>query len=135
MSSYRSALLCVVVGLTLSEPAIADDCETWVFRGPGPSWYRDDGDFSSCSVIESGPSGSCENGQSLCFGYGGCFLAGTLITTPQGPVSIESMNVGDLVLTLDPEGRPVARVYNIEVEGQHTFFAQGTLVHNKFGIE
>jgi Ca2+-binding RTX toxin-like protein len=36
-----------------------------------------------------------------------CFTAGTLITTPRGPVPVEALEVGDLVLTRDNGARPV----------------------------
>lgn len=36
-----------------------------------------------------------------------CFAAGTRITTPRGPVAVETLAVGDLVMTLDHGPRPV----------------------------
>ncbi|MCJ1900971.1 MULTISPECIES: Hint domain-containing protein [Paracoccus] len=36
-----------------------------------------------------------------------CFTAGTLIDTPQGPVPVESLSVGDLVLTADHGPQPI----------------------------
>ncbi|MEL7116799.1 MAG: Hint domain-containing protein [Pseudomonadota bacterium] len=37
-----------------------------------------------------------------------CFLAGTLIDTPDGPVPVETLKEGDLVLTVDGRATPVA---------------------------
>ncbi|MDO5632512.1 MAG: Hint domain-containing protein [Paracoccus sp. (in: a-proteobacteria)] len=36
-----------------------------------------------------------------------CFTAGVMIDTPQGPVRVESLNVGDLVLTRDHGAQPL----------------------------
>ena len=131
-------------------------------------------------------------------GGGGCFVAGTMISTPDGMQPIETLQKGDIVLARNALGvvteQPVtrtyrtlarsfleingsirvtddhpflmagtwtdagklgvgdrlkssrggsvdvvsvrtvnrgARVYNIEVANDHTFFADGILVHNK----
>lgn len=37
----------------------------------------------------------------------GCFLAGTTVETPDGPVVIEELEVGDKVIGADDEGRTV----------------------------
>lgn len=39
--------------------------------------------------------------------YTPCFLAGTLITTPSGPVAVERLEIGDLVQTADGRSVPV----------------------------
>jgi hypothetical protein len=39
-----------------------------------------------------------------------CFVAGTLIRRPEGEVAVETLQVGDLVLTSSGEARPVKRI-------------------------
>ncbi len=149
--------------------------------------------WASCvpdpTICDHGPE--CNTGS-------GCFLGGTRIATPGGDVPIESLEVGDEVLSKSSNGEPLyarvtktyrtievgyfvinggisvtathpirvgerwvvvedlrigdeivgpdgativvesmdeihygVRVYNIEVDGTHTFFADGLLVHNK----
>ena len=38
-----------------------------------------------------------------------CFVAGTLIRRPEGEVAVETLQVGDLVLTSSGDARPVGR--------------------------
>lgn len=42
---------------------------------------------------------------------GGCFIAGTLISTPKGPVPIEDVKLGDVVWSFDPENLEVTEKY------------------------
>ncbi len=44
---------------------------------------------------------------------GGCFLAGTQVMTPTGSKSIESMNIGDQVISFDGNRLTVSKVENI----------------------
>ncbi len=46
-----------------------------------------------------------------------CFLAGTLIDTPEGPRAVEDLRVGDLVLTLDNGPQPVRWIGRSQVDG------------------
>lgn len=159
----------------------------------GGCYTARDGGFSPCLP---NTNGTCTLGPAC--GIGGCFVAGTVVETQDGPVPIEAIEIGDEVLSLDDEGQRVfatvtrtyrtlgdeyllingsmrvtpthpfwvdgvwviagdlkagnelagvdgspmlvdsiesvkfgVRVYNIEVEGTHTFFVDGVLVHNK----
>ena len=44
----------------------------------------------------------------LGYGEAPCFLPGTQIATPKGEVAVEKLTVGDIVLTLRGEGRPIS---------------------------
>lgn len=46
-----------------------------------------------------------------------CFLAGTLIDTPDGPRAVQDLRVGDLVLTLDNGPQPVRWIGRSQVDG------------------
>ncbi|MCB8877236.1 Hint domain-containing protein [Acidisoma silvae] len=49
-----------------------------------------------------------------------CFAGGTRLRTPQGDVAVESLTVGDLVLTLDGEARPVTWIGSRRIDcGRH----------------
>ena len=39
-----------------------------------------------------------------------CYVAGTLIDTPQGPVAVENLRAGDLVITVDASPQPLVWV-------------------------
>ncbi|WP_223191409.1 Hint domain-containing protein [Paracoccus thiocyanatus] len=52
-----------------------------------------------------------------------CFTAGTLIDTPHGPVPVESLSVGDLVLTADHGPQPVRWI------GRRRFSAERLAAH------
>ena len=43
-------------------------------------------------------------------GGGGCFAAGTKISTPNGSVDIENIKVGDEVLSFDDSGK-ISRIF------------------------
>jgi hypothetical protein len=74
-------------------------------------------------------------------------INGTLEVTSEHPfwmngswVNAEDIKVGDRILDWNNEKIPVesiertvrgVRVYNIEVDGTHTFYVEGVLVHNK----
>jgi len=45
---------------------------------------------------------SCSDGSDGC-GANTCIARGTLVATPDGPVPVESLRIGDLVVTIDPE--------------------------------
>ncbi|MDF3853754.1 Hint domain-containing protein [Paracoccus sp. P2] len=53
-----------------------------------------------------------------------CFTAGTLIDTPDGPVPVESLSVGDLVLTADHGPQPVRWI------GRRRFAADRLAAHD-----
>ncbi|WP_245845155.1 Hint domain-containing protein [Pseudothioclava arenosa] len=50
-----------------------------------------------------------------------CFVAGTLIDTPQGPRLIESLRVGDLVTTLDNGAQPIRWIGTRHVAAEGRF--------------
>ncbi len=50
-----------------------------------------------------------------------CFVAGTLIDTPNGPVRVENLRPGDLVLTLDNGVQPIRWVGSREIEAKDNF--------------
>src|SRR3989338_710693 len=56
-------------------------------------------------------------------GGGGCFLEGTWIDTPQGPVPIESLLVGDTVLGFDQNGAQWVQVQNVFSVERDAFFS------------
>lgn len=58
----------------------------WLTNTPQTGWTR---------AVDDGPS------------FVVCFLAGTMVATPTGEAAIETLNVGDLVLTADGTARPV----------------------------
>lgn len=69
-----------------------------------------------CSLTcDSQCSESCSTS---CFGRCGnaCFSAGTLIETINGPIPIEEIKVGDLVLTQSGEYKPVYRIFKRKPE-------------------
>lgn len=45
-----------------------------------------------------------------------CFSAGTLIATPEGEVAVETLAVGDLVLTLDHGAQPIRWIGGAEID-------------------
>ncbi|MCL3882869.1 choice-of-anchor L domain-containing protein [Marivita sp. GX14005] len=63
-----------------------------------------------------------------------CFVAGTLIDTPRGPVAVETLRPGDLVLTLDDGAMPVrwAGARETVAEGR---FAPILISAGSFGAE
>ena len=50
-----------------------------------------------------------------------CFVAGTLIDTPKGPVRVEDLRPGDLVLTLDRGAQPVRWAGSRAIEARGNF--------------
>lgn len=54
-----------------------------------------------------------------------CFLAGTLIATPDGPRPVETLQPGDLVLT--PEGAEPVRFLGVNRRGQKSMRAMGRM--------
>lgn len=76
-----------------------------------------------------------------CGGGSGCFLPGTTVRTATGERSIETLQPGDLVLSMTPDGKeqfvPVVRKYkvlrigyylindSVAVTGDHPFFCDG----------
>lgn len=98
-----------LLGLLVLLMVCATPCSACYFCSLGGSCYQclnepevDGG--TSCTV-------SCESCtvSGLCYsevGGGGCFLAGTLLATPLGAVAIETIKVGDLLLSQDETGQP-----------------------------
>lgn len=109
----------------------------------------DQGTYSTCLYLQTTGYDDCSqqtatscNLRHPCGGGGGgCFLAGTKVSTPNGQRSIESIRVGDLVLARDSMGRvvsrPVTRTYrslvrsylrvngSLQVTADHPFLASG----------
>lgn len=60
-----------------------------------------------------------------------CFVAGTLIATPQGDRAVETLKPGDMVRTLDHGDRPLRWIGQRQVEGQGALapigFARGAI--------
>jgi hypothetical protein len=83
---------------------------TAILVGAGENFGNDiDG-----NSIQRGPDGSSVfvNNETPTPGtFNVCFTAGTLVETPQGPVAIETLRIGDLVLTGDHGARPVAWIW------------------------
>lgn len=50
-----------------------------------------------------------------------CFVAGTLIDTPTGPVPVQDLRPGDLVLTLDNGAQPLRWIGAREIEAKDNF--------------
>jgi hypothetical protein len=50
-----------------------------------------------------------------------CFVAGTLIDTPKGPVPVQDLRPGDLVLTLDNGAQPLRWIGAREIEARDNF--------------
>lgn len=50
-----------------------------------------------------------------------CFVAGSMIDTPTGPVRVEDLRPGDLVLTLDNGAQPIRWVGSREIEARDQF--------------
>ena len=50
-----------------------------------------------------------------------CFVAGTLIDTPTGPVPVQDLRPGDLVLTLDNGAQPLRWIGAREIEARDNF--------------
>ena len=51
---------------------------------------------------------------------GTCFAAGTLIRTPGGDVAVETLKVGDLVVTASGETRPVKWMGHVDIDFRRT---------------
>lgn len=62
-------------------------------------------------------------------GGGGCFPAGTMIRTPSGQASVESLSIHDKVRAVDPEGR----IINSSVEKLFTTLTRVVLVKTNRG--
>jgi len=62
------------------------------FTGPESQWF-----FASNSEYGTQPPGNVPNMNVVAF----CFLAGTLLATPNGQTAVEDLAIGDLVLTSD----------------------------------
>ncbi len=94
----------------------------------------------ACSAGYHCSSGTCVADSSS---SGGCFLAGTQITTLNGEIAINKLKVGDKVVSYDLETRQqvtstVSKLYeiertnyyllnqNIKVTGEHPFYVGGT---------
>lgn len=56
-----------------------------------------------------------------------CFTPGTMITTPRGPVTVESLNIGDMVLTRDNGLQPIRWIGRRVMTGARMFAASGAL--------
>ncbi len=63
-----------------------------------------------------------------------CFVAGTLIDTPRGPVPVEDLRPGDLVITLDNSVQPIRWVGSREIEATGNF-APIRICKGSFGAE
>lgn len=98
VASYNPGLLGIGAGTTVA-----------IFSGPNGtgtqigSVFLSGGDFTS--MVNVAPDGS--GGTYVGFS---CFLAGTLIATPDGWRPVEALSVGDLVTTASGEHRPLAWV-------------------------
>lgn len=188
MKYLASISVLVLVVFALSSSSIA----CWTCSDPGGCVLSSDGTHLKCLYPPCQLALGC-NGS-------GCFLAGTMVETPEGPKDIEKLRTGDTVLSADSWGnvreatitstyrnfareflvingrlrvtathpfrvgskwvdagqlrvgdtlvnragkgevvlskrliQKGVRVYNVEVAGDHTFFANGLLVHNKSG--
>ncbi len=193
-TSFLKIVFVLLVALSAS-PSQASDCARCVTDpggGPGDCYW--DATRGHLNCIPASTSG-CLMSDPCGYAGGGCFLAGTLVSTDHGLTPIEELKVGDRVvasadghyelvtrvyravhleywtvnddvsvtgthpfftqrgwiecanlevgdklIAADGEAVSVAsieartkgvRVYNIEVSGSHTFYANGFLVHNK----
>ncbi|MGJ8546787.1 MAG: Hint domain-containing protein [Sulfitobacter sp.] len=63
-----------------------------------------------------------------------CFLAGTLIRTPQGDLPVETLRAGDLVLTQDGGSQPILWQGHVEMRGVHPAARPICIPAHSFGI-
>ena len=88
-------------GSAIPEPVtyqgISDAGEPF-FQGSGGQWY-----FASDTLYGTQPPGNVPTRNEEAFF---CFLAGTLIATPEGQVAVEMLAIGDLILTSDGRAVP-----------------------------
>lgn len=68
------------------------------------------------SVVTSNNGGLAANRQTTSFLT--CFAAGTRLQTPEGAQSIETLKIGDLVMTLDHGPQPIRWIGRTETVGQ-----------------
>ncbi|MCQ8277298.1 Hint domain-containing protein [Acetobacteraceae bacterium KSS8] len=101
----------------LNAKEAADSRYTYVFEGNsesldhtiGTTTFFDAGQFATVHVNAEYPDATRESDHdpSLTLLELTCFLAGTLIRTPDGDVAVDALSVGDLVLTASGEARPL----------------------------
>jgi len=72
--------------------------------------------FSAGFVITNNPNGNIYDKFVSNTIVGVCFAAGTLIRTPGGEVAVETLKVGDVVLTASGEMRPVKWVGHTDID-------------------
>ncbi len=76
--------------------------------------------FSEGFVIANSPTGDIFSTFVANTIVATCFAAGTLIRTPGGEVAVETLEVGDLVLTASGEARPVRWMGHTDVDFRRT---------------
>ena len=82
------------------------DTGDWYPKGPAPDGNDAFNDYSNPNVIN--PLSSNDVTLMNVLGWTlGCFMPGTLITTPNGEVPVEKLQPGDLVQTIEGEAVPV----------------------------
>ncbi|MDM7931198.1 Hint domain-containing protein [Tabrizicola sp.] len=92
--------------------------EGLVFRPDADGNFPPVGVPLTVTFASEGPSGEGTNPYSL-YAEPPCFTLGTLIDTPSGPQAVESLKVGDLVLTRDHGAQPLRWIGRVVLTASH----------------
>lgn len=116
MDSNSNTYEIVAVNVRNSSPAYATN-EGLAFVGPPQAWPPVGEPLTVVQTTE-GPGSSGQAAIDVTDLVVPCFTPGTRIDTPDGPVAVEALSVGDLVLTMDRGQQPIRWIGSVTLTAE-----------------